>query len=245
MADTGYFDPESIVPNRAAGYTPGPGPLGLENTPSPHPSTELGCGCLWSTANDLYRWARAVRSERVFKRTALKYPFGWGRRNQYGHRYIEQSGLIPGFMSHLIVFLDEPVTVVCLCNAQSGLFGRLEKDLTSIAFGGKADSARPRPRTAAVNLRRLRECLGLYQGPGFRFRIIEDDGHFYSKFDDGPGRTYLQPVADDEWFMRSFFARIRVTRDARGRASQLDITWGGVGEPMKFTRLEASGTRGG
>jgi CubicO group peptidase (beta-lactamase class C family) len=245
MADTGYFDRESIVPNRAAGYTPGPGPLGLENAPSPDPATELGCGCLCSTANDLYRWAQAVRSERLFKRTALKYPYGWGRRDQYGHRYIEQSGLIPGFMSHLIVFLDEPVTVVCLCNAQSGLFGRLEKDLTAIAFGDRPDPAPPAPRAAAVNMRRLRGCLGLYQGPGFRFRVVEYDGHFFGKFDDGPGRSFLVPVADDEWFMRSFFARIRVTRDDHGRASRLDITWGGVVEPMKFTRMEPPGTPGG
>ena len=53
------------------------------------------------------------------------------------------------------------------------------------------------------------------------------------------------PSADDEWFMRSFCARIRVTRDDRGRASRLDITWGGVGEPMKFSRVEPAETAGG
>jgi CubicO group peptidase (beta-lactamase class C family) len=245
MADTGDFDRETVVPKRAAGYQPGPGPSGLQNALAPDPSSELGSGCLWSTADDLFKWARAVRSERLFKWTGLPWPYGWGRRDQYGHRYLEQSGLVPGFMSHLIVFRDEPVTVVCLANVQSGLFGRLEKDLTALAFGGKVDDAPPAPRVVAVSPRRLRGCVGLYQGPGFRFRIVEEDGHFYGKFDDGPGRTFLLPVGDDEWFMRASYARVRVRRDERGRAVGLAITWGGVGEPMKFTRVEPAGTRGG
>ena len=53
------------------------------------------------------------------------------------------------------------------------------------------------------------------------------------------------PVGDDEWFMRSFYSRVRVRRDGRGRAVGLAITSGGVGEPMKFTRVEPAGGRGG
>jgi CubicO group peptidase (beta-lactamase class C family) len=245
MADTGYFDQTSIVPNRACGYVPSPGPLGLENAPAQNPSSLLGSGCLCSTARDLQKWAQAVRSERLFKRTALKYPFGWGARNQYGHRYIEQSGIGTGFTSHLIVFLDEPVDVVCLSNIQSGFFSRQEKDLTAIAFGAVADKPVPAPKGAAISGRLLRSCVGLFQGPGdFRLRIVEDGGHLYAKFDDGPARAFLLPVSENELFMRTEFARIHLTRDDRGRASELSIAWGSGGQPMKFTRI-AQATRGG
>src|SRR5262249_17858350 len=150
MADTGYFDLAGVVPKRAGGYAPGPGPLGLENAPTQDPSTLLGSGCLCSTARDLQRWAQAVRSERLYKRTALKYPFGWGLRHQYGHHYVEQSGIVTGFTSHLVVVLDEPVDIVCLSNIQSGFFSRQEKDLIAIAFGGEPDKAAPAPEAATV-----------------------------------------------------------------------------------------------
>jgi CubicO group peptidase (beta-lactamase class C family)/ketosteroid isomerase-like protein len=238
MADTGYFDQASIVRNRASGYAPAPGPLGLENVPAEDPSLDVGSGCLSSTVNDLYKWAQAVRSERFFKRTALKYPFGWGKREQYGHRYIEQSGLTPGFLSHLIVFLDEPVDVVCLGNVQSGLFGLLEKDLTAIAFGGAPDKPFPVPKEATIADRLLRGCVGLFQGPGdLRLRIVEHGGHLYGKFDEGPGRLYLLPVSEDELFMRAHFGRFRLTRDDRGQVIGLSVTWGAKGEQMKFTRV--------
>ena len=78
MKDTGNFQEEPIVPHRASGYLPGPGIEKIENAPVHNLSTSIGSGSLYSTANDLLRWARAVRSEKLYKRTALPYPFGWG-----------------------------------------------------------------------------------------------------------------------------------------------------------------------
>src|SRR5262249_62318441 len=102
MLDTGVTDLHQAPEVQAVGYEPAPGPLGLAPAPARHPSTLFGSGILSSTAADLRRWTEAVRSERLFKRSALPYTFGWGERNKYGHRYLEQSGRIPGFMSHLI-----------------------------------------------------------------------------------------------------------------------------------------------
>jgi CubicO group peptidase (beta-lactamase class C family) len=241
MADTGTLDQARVIPNLACPYQPGPGPVGLENALSPNPSSEFGCGSLYSTCDDLYRWAKAVRSERLYKRTALKYPFGWGRRNQFGHRYIEQSGLIPGYMSHLIVYLDRPMTIVFLSNIQSGLFNRVEEDLTAIAFGGEAPKHAPAPQAVAIDPRLLAGYLGRYQGPWFKLRVIQVDGLLYARFDNSPGRSYLMPTGADELFMPASFGHFRATRKDEGQVSQLSVTWGDAGEPMQLRRIGGDG----
>jgi CubicO group peptidase (beta-lactamase class C family) len=238
MSHTGSFGQAGMVHKRASGYVAGPGPTALENAPVMSTSALVGSGSLYSTVDDLYRWAKAVRSDKLFKRSTLKYPFGWGKRSQNGHNYISQSGLIPGFMSHLIVFLDQPVYVICLSNIESGLFNRLEKDLTSLALGQEPDKRQvERPTPAEIDPRLLEGCVGRYQGPGLMLRVILDDGHLYSKFDDGPVRSFLVPTSNDELYMRSGFAKIRVTRNEKGEAAELSLLWGSGGEPMKFTRV--------
>jgi uncharacterized protein (TIGR03067 family) len=238
MSNTGNFGQDTIVTGRASGYVAGPEPVGLENALVQSTSSLIGSGSLYSTVDDLFRWAKAVRSERLYKRSALKYPWGWGERNQFGHHYIEQSGLIPGFMSKLIVYFDEPVCVICLGNIQSGVFSLLEKDLTAIAFGHVPEKRAANPtKPVAVDPRLLRGCTGHYKGPFFAFRVTLDDGKLYFKFDDSLDRFYLLPTGDDELFMRSAFVRIRVTRNDKAQVKELTMTWPGS-EPMKCTRLE-------
>jgi CubicO group peptidase (beta-lactamase class C family) len=237
MLNTGFTDLGQSPEVQALGYAPAPGPVGLAAAPARHPSTLFGSGCISSTAGDLRLWAAAARSERLFKRSALPYTFGWGERKKYGHRYLEQSGRIPGFMSHLIVLLDEPVDIICLCNVDTGLFGRLEKDLIALTFGGEADKPPAAPVAVAGNAQELQECVGKYQGPGFVLRLVEDRGQLYSKFDDGPARAWLTPLASGDYYMRAEYAPVHVTRNAKGRATELSIAWGGNEPSMKLTRL--------
>jgi CubicO group peptidase (beta-lactamase class C family) len=243
MGDTANFDRTMIVPNRACGYLPGPGQVGLENAPAENLSLSTGSGSLYSTADDLLRWARAVCSNRLFDRNALKYPYGWGRRNQYGHRYIEQSGISTGFMSHLIVILDQPVFIVWLSNTQSGLFGRVEKGLIAIATGGDPDKTVKFPNPTVVNPLLLKYCPGRFQGPnGLVLRVVESNGNLYAKFDDGPVRLYLTPVSESEFFLRSEFASIVATKDRMGQVTQL-LFQPQRGQPFKLTRLPPDSTR--
>jgi CubicO group peptidase (beta-lactamase class C family) len=238
MSNTGNFGQDAIVPGRACGYVAGPAPAGIENALAQSTSSLIGSGSLSSTVDDLLRWAKAVRSERLYKRSALKYPWGWGERNQFGHHYIEQSGLIPGFISKLIIYFDEPVCVICLGNIQSGLFNSLEKDLTAIAFGHEPEKRAANPtKPVTVASRLLQGCTGHYQGPFFAFRVILEDDRLYLRFDDSLDRSYLLPTGDDELFMRSGFVRIRTTRGEKAQVKELTMTWPGS-EPIKCTRLD-------
>ena len=71
---------EPILANRASGYLPGPGRIGLKNAYWIDLSSSIGSGSLYSTAKDLHRWGQAVASEQLFRWKALPYPFGWGKQ---------------------------------------------------------------------------------------------------------------------------------------------------------------------
>jgi len=244
MKNTGNFDPEPIVSHRASGYLPAPGPDKIENAPIRNLSSSVGSGSLYSTANDLFRWARAVRSEQLYKRRALPYPFGWGERKHLGHDCLEQAGITPGFRSKFLVYLDEPVTVVCLANIESGLFSRWDKDLPAIIFQGKGKVPSSFPEAAAVAPQRLSECVGDYQASsGLNLHVVERGGHLFSTFNDSPVRTYLMPTSEKELFNRADYATITLSRNSEKRVGEMTWRFDGTGDPLKFVRVEKPQTK--
>ncbi|MFB0543667.1 MAG: serine hydrolase domain-containing protein, partial [Candidatus Bathyarchaeia archaeon] len=83
MEDTGNFSHEAIVKNRAGGYAPGPN--GLINAVWYDKSFKMGSGSLYSTVEDLYKWDRALYTDRLLKKSSLErmyaHGYGWGREN--------------------------------------------------------------------------------------------------------------------------------------------------------------------
>jgi CubicO group peptidase (beta-lactamase class C family) len=244
MNDTGNFDPEPIVSNRSSGYLPAPGPDRIENAPIHDLSSSVGSGSLYSTANDLFRWARAVRSERLYKRRALPYPFGWGKRKHLGHDCLEQAGITPGFRSKFLVYLDEPVTVICLANIESGLFSRWDKDLPPIIFEGSSRVPSAFPDAIAADSHRLSECVGDYRSSsGLNLHVAERGGHLFSTFNDWPVRTYLMPTSENELFTRADYARIKLSRNPQKRVDEMAWSFDAGGDPLKFVRVERPSTK--
>ena len=64
MADSRLDSNAAIIANRAAGYSPGPA-AGVRNADFVHMSIPGGAGALLSTVEDLYKWDRALYSEKV------------------------------------------------------------------------------------------------------------------------------------------------------------------------------------
>jgi CubicO group peptidase (beta-lactamase class C family) len=243
MADTGEDRDEPILLNRASGYLPGPGPIGLKNAYWIDLSSAIGSGSLFSTAKDLHRWGRAVHSERLFRWSALPYPYGWGKRNYFGRTLIEQSGVEEGFCSYLAVFPEDGLIVACLSNVQSGAFQHFGKDLVALALGKDCETATVR---RAIDLPRLPLDLyaGRYDSPeteGFLrdIRLIAEGGQLYYRWDKTPSRRWLMPISDTEFLDRTEGATIRVERAPGGKAARLTMMWVTGGQGIVYRRLDA------
>lgn len=91
-------------------------------------STLFGAGTLSSTADDLYRWAQAMRAGQLLPAdlqaellTPVRndYAYGWKVVSRNGQRQISHPGLIDGFASAIMLLPDDDLTVIVLCNMDS------------------------------------------------------------------------------------------------------------------------------
>ncbi len=141
LDDTGHESSHLVVPDRAWGYTR----LVDELVRAPHEDKTYvtGAGSLYSTADDLFEWARALRGGRVlsaesvrllFTPNAGSYGYGWfvgGYRVPSGDdgftRALHQGGS-PGFRTALALYFDHDLTVITLSNVEpttGGLWDRV------------------------------------------------------------------------------------------------------------------------
>jgi CubicO group peptidase (beta-lactamase class C family) len=228
-------DSAAIVPLRVTGYAPGPGLPALMNVDS-NMQGAIGSGSLHASARDLYRWGREVRNDRLVKRAALEYPYGWGVRKYFGHDAIEQSGLSPGFTSYLAVYPKDDLYVVVLSNIESGLFNHSGIDAAALVFGEKTWSdARPHASKSGNAGDRL-AFTGKFTNPQIGTFVISDEGgELYLAWGDPRFRKYLTPVSPTALFNREEFSWIE--RDA-ARPDELTVRWGN--EPQVFKRVDSS-----
>jgi hypothetical protein len=179
----------------------------------------------------------------LFRWRALRYPYGWGKRNYFGRSLIEQSGVEEGFCSYLAVSPEDGLIVVCLSNVQAGAFQQFGKDLVALALGKDCQAAEVR---RVIDPPRLCPDLyaGSYDSPGTEvflrgIRLIAEGGELYYRWDKIPSRRWLMPLSDTEFLDRTEGAKIRVERDRGGKATRLTMTWGTGGPGIVYRRGDA------
>ena len=90
MDDTGYDQAETIVERRAAGYRLAGGKL--ENAAPVNMAGPYSAGALYSTAEDLYKWDRALYTEAILPRSALELMWTEVSSN-YGYGWMEHTSI--------------------------------------------------------------------------------------------------------------------------------------------------------
>lgn len=155
MADTGYDSPATIIPRRAAGYTPSP--KGIVNTDYVDMTVPQGAGALYSTSHDLLKWQRGLFGGKLLKPDSLKayltpfknnYALGVNVVTADGSTTISHGGGINGFNAWLGYDPDHKLTVVVLGNLNGGAPGRLGKAMLTLARGGDVTPASVPPATS-------------------------------------------------------------------------------------------------
>jgi CubicO group peptidase (beta-lactamase class C family) len=224
MRETGDLAAAQPVRDLATGYNPGFPPAGVEAPPRMSATWLEGSGSLYSTVSDLAKWARALLQDRLFRFSALDYPYGWGKRHWLGRDLIEQDGRITlGYASHMSIYEKDSLITVVLGNIQSAVTDRMRTDLAAIAFHEPYQPPRLRP-AGHPTPELLREFAGRYEvGPGFVLTVRADGGRLALA---GPEGDYLplDPQSDAEFFFRALYVPVAFERDSTGNV--VDLKWG-------------------
>lgn len=126
MNNTGYEHDATILATGYANATMVAGPIDM--------SLPFAAGGLYSTVEDLYRWAQALSTETLLPKPLLElfftpyaaipqsdsasYGYGWVISQSFGHRMLGHNGSIDGFVASFNRFPDDGVTIILLSNRQ-------------------------------------------------------------------------------------------------------------------------------
>jgi CubicO group peptidase (beta-lactamase class C family) len=150
MTASGLMDYHSIIPNRATGYYWKANAFSLPL--SEYPGHAHAAGGMYSTVDDLLRWANALDSGRLLPAAALRemevpgqgnYGLGFELGTIGTHRHVGHAGSIPGFSNYLARFPDDGLTVVVLSNSDPASANRVMRSLAAIALGQPYELAKP------------------------------------------------------------------------------------------------------
>jgi len=238
MNNTGYDENDAVIENRADGYTPTP--RGIRRAPYIDMTVPYAAGGLYSTAEDMYLWAKALADGKLLSKESLDamhapfrngYGYGVFIGEQYGLKNITHGGGIEGASTLLSRFPNEGAVVIVLSNIDSVFTEGYGKRLGGMLLADKVNL----PKVIKVSTRELEQFEGRYQvrdeAPtediflaGDRLRVKVSGG----------GAMSLEPVAKDEFVVGDDFeARYVFTRDAKDKVNAATFKFGKVERTLK------------
>src|SRR5262249_55535290 len=183
---------------------------------------KTGNGSLFSTVDDLYKWDRALYTEKLLKRTTLERIFtehipgvgyGWSISQRGTRKLVSSSGRSPGFQGEIQRYVGEGICLIVLSNNYSGAASFLINGLAAILFGTPYAtlSAQPqqKPDPAAI-----RAFAGEYHGgsdfvvPGASLSVREQNGYLSLTWSTSPEPSWLVPMTESRFYDRNFGATV-------------------------------------
>jgi len=248
MTSSGHDgNPAALLKNRAAGYVPA-GVSDLENAPFLDWSAKTGNGSLYSTVEDLFKWDRALTSEKVLKRLTLDRIFtdygegigyGWFIGRKLNRRVARMNGRSPGFQAEIQRYIDDDACVIVLGNNYSGTASQMADNLAAILFGEPYEPFSPL-ESSRLEKSDAQAYLGRYKGgrdfirPGAELSVEWKDGYLWLNW--GPGYvSALIPFVGGGFLDRLFGGRVSFSRNASGKVDRLVWHLGKDYTAPKFT----------
>ncbi|SFS19040.1 CubicO group peptidase, beta-lactamase class C family [Dyella sp. OK004] len=247
---TAFYADDAIVPGLVSGYSQNESGK-VTQAPYVTISGPGAAGALVSTTDDLFRWMRALATDRALpaglyqtmsspKSTARgdPVPYGYGLMlgTVRGESIIEHNGGIDGFASQLTYFPTQHVTVVVLANTDAGSPSprSLAHRLGALAIG-----------KPYAELDAAMASTAYLQGLSGAYRIAENAKHILSiehgnlviQRDGGPKRALAVAKDDVLFFPSDKTDHIKVIRDTRGAVTALDFYADGMPPARHETRL--------
>src|SRR6266480_4596215 len=183
---------ETIVSNLANGYSP-VGASGFERAPYLDWTSKTGNGSIYSTADDLLRFHRALQSGSLLKPETLKQSYGFER------------------------FIDDDATVVVLSNLYIAAPSTIAEDLGAMLFDQPVNRDVPRP--IHVNGADLKRFVGTFRFGDDYFvknavvRVEPQMDHLDLNYPATGFSIALIPIEGDRFFDRNFWSFVRFDGD--------------------------------
>ena len=232
MVDTGYDHPESILKNRATGYSKkGDKVINSEYLDMGQP---YAAGSLYSTTLDLYRWDRALYTAKILQSKSLDsaftvnkagYGYGWFIEMQHGHKTVGHGGGINGFSTVIRRAIEEDAVAILLSNSDSSnAVGMMGKELLGLLLG---EDIKPLVTRTEIPLdqKASERLTGKYQLGPIVLTVELANGKFFAQATGQP-KLQLHRFSANGFFAQEVEAEITFAESGT-KAAELTLSQGG------------------
>jgi len=144
MTSSGYDNHSRIIKNRASGYDASTGDI--KNADYVDMSIPYSAGAIYSTVQDMYKWDRALYTEKLVKNETRQkiftpllnnYAYGWAIREHLNRKLIRHNGSIDGFNGQISRYVDDDFVIIVLGNVIGTQMpaNDITEDLAKMYFG--------------------------------------------------------------------------------------------------------------
>jgi D-alanyl-D-alanine carboxypeptidase len=233
MHDSGYDETAEVLPYRVLGYQPCG--KSLCNSDYIDMSLPFSAGSLYSTVQDLYKWDRALYTDKVLSKADRdrmwtpvmnNYGYGWMLNKMVNHKQIGHGGGIPGFSTYIARFPDDDAAVIVLGNNVGVSAESVAAALAGTLFGEKVELPGER-KAVHIDAKLLDRYLGTYDLGPLQITFTNENGHLMAHVKGQPTFEAI-PSSDTEFFLNEVDAVFRFSDiDASGKAQKLELTQSG------------------
>lgn len=234
-----HGDHNRIVRNRADSYRPDLERGGYQNVVNT--LTALGSSSLYTTTEDLAKWALNFEEMRVGGPAAIalthqrgvlnsgdtiSYAFGQGIGSHRGLRTVSHGGSWAGFRTYLLRFPEQRCAVIVLSNLSSFDPTLLANRVADVYL---ADALEPVLATEAVEHTEvavdpavLMDYAGTYRlGPGWLLTITIEDGRLMAQAT-RDSRYPTTAVSESRFWVQAYGAHVQFQRDTSGVVTHIE-----------------------
>jgi CubicO group peptidase (beta-lactamase class C family) len=230
MQDSGYDWDYKILKNRATGYDRDADGK-HRNAPYLDMGQPYAAGSLYSTVEDLYRWDRALYTEKVLSKKSLEaawtpvmnnYGYGWVMGKILGeHRTISHGGGINGFSTMMIRLPDDDAFVAVFSNLETRDSGRLANEIAQIVLGQNVQPPVER-KAISVAPEILEKYTGKYEIGPMKFDIISGKTALVVAAEKQPTLRF-EPESESKFFTKAIDAQFSFADVENGKAQKITL----------------------
>lgn len=227
MTHSGFDFKGLTSTDKATGYTNPSAGLKAEIVDS---SVSLSAGAIYTTTGDLYKWDRALYTNRIISQSSLQkaftprlehYGYGWTMDSIYGKKVVEHGGGIFGFVSFILREPEEQICIIVLDNQPSlAAPGKIAADINALLHG--QPYIIPHERVAiTVDTNTLKQYVGAYQlNPNAILTMTLDNGQLMAQLTNQP-KFPLFAEKENFFFLKVVDAQLEFVKGANGAVEKV------------------------
>ncbi|HLY70511.1 MAG TPA: serine hydrolase [Puia sp.] len=194
-------------------------------------SVSYAAGSMYTTVGDLYKWDRALYTNKILSDSSLRktftpfknnYGYGWVIDSSYGKKVVMHQGDISGFVSFIARVPADETCIILFENEQSSGLPKIGENINSILNQQPYDFPRVR-NEIEVDTTILKEYTGQYQlAPNFILTLTLEDGQLMVQAT-GQDKNELFAEKENLFFLKFEDMQIEFIRAPDGKVDRLTL----------------------